>query len=149
MMMKRVLRTAALFVLCLLVAGGAVAADQFLLTPQGARYQDLKSGTGERAEPGDVVTMHFVFWLDAAGSKGKEIYNTRRERRPVSFVVGTDRVMPGWSDGVIGMKQGGKRLLMLPPALGYGARGVEGVIPPDAALIFVIDLVDLEKPRDR
>jgi peptidylprolyl isomerase len=149
MMMKRVLRTAALLVLCLLVAGGAVAADHFLMTPQGARYQDLKSGMGERVEPGDVVTMHFVGWLDAAGSKGKEIYNTRRERRPVSFVVGTDRVMSGWSDGVIGMKQGGKRLLMLPPALGYGARGVEGVIPPDAALIFVIDLIDLEKPRDR
>jgi peptidylprolyl isomerase len=143
--MNRVLRTIVLLLLCCLAAGGAVAADHFLVTPQGARYQDLKPGTGESVETGDVVTMHFTGWLEAGGGKGKEIYNTRREGRPVSFVVGTDRVMPGWSDGVIGMQPGGKRLLMLPPALGYGSRDVEGVIPPDSGLIFVIDLVALEK----
>lgn len=143
--MNRVLRTAALLLSCLLAAGGAVAADHFLLTPQGARYQDLKPGTGESAEPGDVVTIHFIGWLDAAGGKGKEIYNSRREGRTISFVVGTDRVMPGWNDGVIGMREGGKRLLMLPPALGFGSRDVDGVIPPDSGLIFVIDLVALEK----
>ncbi len=144
-MINRVLPIAALLLLCLLSTGGVMAADHFLLTPQGASYQDLKSGTGDVAAPGDVVTMHFVGWLDADGNKGREIYNSRRDGRPVSFVVGTDRVMPGWSDGVIGMRQGGKRLLMLPPALGYGSRGVEDVIPPNAGLIFVIDLVTLEK----
>ncbi len=146
--MKRLLCTAGLLVLCLLVSGGIMASDHFLTTLQGARYQDLKPGAGEVAEPGDVVTMHFVGWLDAGGRKGKEIYNSRRERKPVSFVVGTDRVMQGWSDGVIGMKPGGKRLLMLPPALGYGSRGVEGVIPPDARLIFVIDVMSIEKSPD-
>ena len=146
--MKLHFRTAVFLILCLLVLGGAVAADHFLATPQGTRYQDLKPGMGETAEYGDVVTMHFVGWLDTDGRKGKEIYNSRREREPVSFVVGTDRVMEGWSDGVIGMKTGGKRLLMLPPALGYGSKGVEGVIPPDARLIFVIDVMSIEKSPD-
>jgi len=141
-------RTAVFLILCFLVSGGAVAADHFLVTPQGARYQELKPGMGEAAEFGDVVTMHFVGWLDADGGKGKEIYNSRREREPVSFVIGTDKLMQGWSDGVIGMKPGGKRLLMLPPALGYGSRGVEGVIPPDAKLIFVIDVIAIEKTPD-
>ena len=146
--MKRHFHTAVLLVMCLLVSAGAVAADHFLVTPQGTRYQDLKPGMGEAAEFGDVVTMHFVGWLDTDGRKGKEIYNSRREREPVSFVVGTDRVMQGWSDGVIGMKPGGKRLLMIPPTLGYGARGVEGVIPPDARLMFVIDVIAIEKSPD-
>ena len=146
--MKPHFRTAVFMILCFLVSGGAVAADHFLVTPQGTRYQDLKPGMGEAAEPGDVVTMHFVGWLDADGRKGKEIYNSRREREPISFVVGTDKVMQGWSDGVIGMKPGSKRLLMLPPALGYGSKEVEGVIPPDARLIFVIDVIAIEKSPD-
>lgn len=146
--MKLHFHTAAFLVMCFLVSGGAVAADHFLVTPQGTLYQDLKPGMGEAAEPGDVVTMHFVGWLDAEGRKGKEMYNSRREREPVSFVVGTDRVMQGWSDGVIGMRPGGKRLLMLPPALGYGSKGVEGVVPQDARLIFVIDVMSIEKSPD-
>ena len=146
--MKPHLRTATFLVLCLLASGGTMAADHFLVTPQGARYQDIKPGVGEAAGFGDVVTMHFIGWLDADGGKGKEIYNSRRELEPVSFVVGTDKVMQGWSDGVIGMRQGGKRLLMLPPALGYGSRGVEGVIPRDARLIFLIDVIAIEKTPD-
>jgi len=122
-----------------------VAADGFLMTPRGTAYQDLKTGTGETAEPGDVVTMHFVGWLDDAGRQGKELYNSRRDGKSVSFVVGTDKVMQGWSDGVIGMKPGGKRLLRLPPALGYGARGAQDVVPADAGLMFMIDLIAVEK----
>ena len=147
--MKSHFRTVVFLIVCFLVSGGVVAADHFLVTPQGTRYQDLKSGMGEAAEHGDVVTMHFVGWLDADGRKGKEIYNSRREREPVSFVVGTDKVMQGWSDGVIGMKPGGKRLLMLPPALGYGHKGVEGFIPPDSGLVFVIDVMSIEKSTDK
>ena len=134
-----------LLALCWLVPVGALAADGFLTTQQGASYQELKTGAGESAAPGDVVTMHFIGWLDADGKQGKEIYNSRREGRPVSFVVGTERLMPSWSDGVIGMKPGGKRLLRVPPRLAYGAKGVEYVIPPHAALIFVIDLLAVEK----
>jgi peptidylprolyl isomerase len=89
--------------------------------------------------------MHFTGWLDDNGRKGREFYNSRREGTPVSFVIGTDRVMPGWNDGIVGMQPGGKRLLLLPPALGYGAKGVQGIVPPNASLILIIELLDLEK----
>ncbi|MGB5474412.1 MAG: FKBP-type peptidyl-prolyl cis-trans isomerase, partial [Gammaproteobacteria bacterium] len=111
----------ALLFACLL-STGAAAAGPFHTTPLGARYQDLQPGSGAIAAPGDVVTIHFTGWLDDRGRQGKELYNSRREGRTVSFVVGTDRVMPGWSEGVTGMQPGGRRLVLLPPALGYGAR---------------------------
>lgn len=143
------LDTAALFILLALLSGLLSAGEAFLTTEQGARYKDLKPGAGETVETGDVVTMHFVGWLDASGAKGREIYNSRRDGNPVSFVVGTDRVMPGWNDGVIGMRPGGKRLLMLPPALAYGSRSVEDVIPPNARLIFLVEVLALEKAPPR
>lgn len=130
-----------------LIAGIALAAGDFQTTPQGARYKDLQTGSGASAATGDVATMHFVGWLDGNGNRGKELYNSRREGEPVSFVIGTDRVMPGWNEGIAGMQPGGKRLLLLPPALGYGARGVADVIPPHARLRFIIELVGLEKQQ--
>ena len=134
----------ALFLLLLLTCF-ALAAEIFQTTARGAQYKDLKSGTGKMVEIGDVVTMHFVGWIDNKGVKGKEIYNTRQQHKPVSFVVGTDKVMPGWNEGVIGMQTGGKRLLRVPPALGYGGRSVEDVIPANAGLMFVIDVMAVEK----
>ena len=89
--------------------------------------------------------MHFIGWLDDRGFKGREFYNSRSQGEPVSFVIGTERVMPGWNDGIVGMRPGGRRLLLLPPALGYGAKGVQDIVPPDASLIFIIELLDLEK----
>ena len=143
--MKTVFKAIVLLALLVSMAGVAQADPPFLLTPQGAHYKDLKPGTGDSAEPGDVATIHFTGWLDDNGKEGRQIYNTHQERRPVSFVIGTDRVMPGWNEGVIGMRQGGKRLVMLPPELGYGGRGVQDAVPPGSSLIFVIDLVELEK----
>lgn len=139
---KKILFILALFWCCLAVAH---AAGNFQTTPRGAQYIDIKPGAGEPADIGDVVTIHFINWLENNGAKGREIYNTRKENKTVSFVVGTDRVMPGWNEGVVGMKQGGRRMLKLPPALGYGAKGVQDVVPPNASLIFVIDLIQLEK----
>ena len=83
-----------------------------------------------------------------AMKKGKELFNTRNRGKPVAFVVGTENVMPAWNDGVIGMQAGGKRLLMVPPKLGYGSKGVQDVVPPDANLIFLFELVDLQKAGD-
>ena len=134
-----------LLMLMLVLLAGTTIAEPMQTTPAGARYRDLQPGNGEIAAPGDIATMHFTGWLDDNGSKGREFYNSRREDTPVSFVIGTDRVMPGWNDGIVGMQPGGKRLLLLPPALGYGARGVQGIVPPDASLIFIIELLDLEK----
>lgn len=143
--MKTTSKLTTLLILFLMITGQAQAADGFLSTEGGARYKELKTGAGENAHLGDVATIHFVGWLDNNGVKGKEIYNTRKEAKQVSFVVGTDKIMQGWNEGVIGMKQGGKRLLKIPPALGYGNKGVQGVIPSNASLIFIIDLVGLEK----
>lgn len=143
--MKISLNTTLLLLLLSLYPGSVLAADNFQLTAQGAQYKDLKNGAGESAQLGDVATIHFTGWLDSNGAKGKEIYNTRREQKTVSFVVGSEKVMPGWNEGVLGMKPGGKRLLKVPPALAYGTKGVQEVIPPNARLIFVIDLIQLEK----
>ena len=143
---KNASRTVHLLLVSLLPAV-ALAAGPFLFTPQGARYQDLVVGTGDSARSGDVVAVHFIGWLDDNGAKGKEIYNTRRAGKVVSFVLGTDRVMPGWNEGVTGMREGGKRLVMLPPALAFGDRRVDDIIPPHASLIFVIDLVRLEQQQ--
>jgi FKBP-type peptidyl-prolyl cis-trans isomerase len=135
------------FIVLFLLAGtGQVLAESgFQDTENGARYRDLQTGTGPAAATGDVATMHFTGWLDDNGSKGRQFFNSRREGRPVSFVIGTERVMPGWNEGVAGMRAGGRRLLVLPPALGFGNRAVEDVIPANAGLIFVIELIELEK----
>jgi FKBP-type peptidyl-prolyl cis-trans isomerase len=127
------------------LAGVAFAAGDFQTTARGVQYQDLQPGAGVRAEVGDVATIDFVGWLDDKGGKGREIYNTHASGTPVSFVIGTDSVIAGWNEGVVGMQPGGKRLIKVPAELGYGARGVEDVVPPNARLIFVIDLLELRK----
>jgi len=144
---KPIIKTA-LLALLFLIAGATAIADGFLTTERGAQYKDLKTGSGEMAEAGDVATIVFTGWLDDQGRKGREIYNSRREGRPVSFVIGTDRVMQGWNEGVTGMQEGGRRLIKLPPSLGYGSRSIENIIPADARLIFVIELLELEKSAD-
>ena len=146
--MNTLVRSATLLLLVCLMAGHVLAAGGFMTTVGGVEYKDLKPGTGERAEVGDVATIQFAGWLEEKGGKGRELYDTHTRGDTVSFVIGTDKVMQGWSDGVIGMKAGGKRLLMLPSALGYGSKGVEGVIPPDASLLFVIDVMSIEKLPD-
>jgi len=143
--MKTRARIAALCLLAFLLAGNAFAAGGLMTTGKGVEYRDLKPGAGERAQVGDVATIHFVGWLDDKGVKGREIYDTHRRGEPVSFVIGTERVMQGWNEGVIGMQPGGKRLVKVPAELGYGSRGVEDVVPPNARLIFVIDLLELRK----
>lgn len=142
--MKRPL-TLTILALLWAVTVQALAAGALHTTPQGARYRDLQTGSGASAAAGDVAIIHFIGWLDSNGNKGREIYNSRRDGKPVAFVIGTDRVMPGWNVGVTGMQQGGRRLLMLPPELGFGSGGVDDVIPPDAPLIFLIELVGLER----
>ena len=143
--MSSVLHTSVFLIVLLTVASHAVADNDYMETEKGARYRDLNTGTGAAAENGDVAIMHFTGWLDDKGEKGRQFYNSRAENRPVSFVIGTERVMPGWNDGILGMKPGGRRLLMLPPALAYGDRAVADVIPANASLIFVIELIEIRK----
>jgi FKBP-type peptidyl-prolyl cis-trans isomerase len=143
--MKSGVRIAAALLMLLTLAARVLAAGGFTTTARGLEYRDLKSGTGVAAEAGDVATIHFTGWLEEKGGKGRQLYDTHARNDPVSFVIGTNQVMPAWNEGVLGMKPGGRRLLRVPPELGYGARGVQDLVPPNSRLIFVIELQALGK----
>jgi len=108
--------------------------------------KDLQAGQGMQAQEGMVATIHFIGWLDERGARGREIFNSRAEGRPISFVIGTDMVMPAWNVGVLGMRPGGARLLLVPPAMAYGDRAIEDVVPANAPLMLRLELLQLENP---
>ena len=106
---------------------------------------DVKTGNGEEIQPGRTAVVHYTGWLHdplAAKEHGQQ-FDSSRGRPPFSFVLGSGKVIKGWDQGVAGMKIGGKRTLIIPPELAYGSRGAGGVIPPNAALIFDIELMDI------
>ena len=106
-------------------------------TSSGLKYIDLKVGTGATAQAGQTVTVHYTGWLE----NGKKFDSSVDRRQPFSFPLGAGRVIKGWDEGVQGMKVGGKRKLIIPSNLGYGARGAGGAIPPNATLIFEVELL--------
>jgi FKBP-type peptidyl-prolyl cis-trans isomerase len=107
----------------------------------GLKYTDTNVGTGDEAVRGKRVTVHYTGWLDNKGEKGKKFDSSVDRGQPFSFNLGAGQVIPGWEQGVAGMKVGGKRTLIIPASLGYGARGAGGVIPPNATLIFDVELL--------
>ena len=109
--------------------------------PSGLKYTDTVVGTGAEAKRGEKVTVHYTGWLYNNGQKGKKFDSSLDRNEPFSFNLGGGEVIPGWDQGVAGMKVGGKRTLIIPPALGYGARGAGGVIPPNATLMFDVELL--------
>ncbi len=112
-------------------------------TSSGLQYTDTKVGTG--ASPaGKVASVHYTGWLYENGVKGKKFDSSVDRGEPFEFPVGAGRVIKGWDEGVATMKVGGKRTLIIPPALGYGARGAGGVIPPNATLIFDVELLGVK-----
>lgn len=105
---------------------------------------DLKVGTGAEAKPGMTVEVNYTGWLYDAHAKdqrGKKFDSSLDHGQPFSFTLGQGMVIKGWDEGVAGMHVGGKRLLLIPASLGYGARGAGGVIPPNASLVFEVDLL--------
>lgn len=105
---------------------------------------DIKLGTGEEAVAGKTITVHYTGWLfDAAApeNKGRKFDSSRDRNDPFEFTLGVGQVIQGWDQGFAGMKVGGQRVLTIPPELGYGARGAGGVIPPNATLIFDVELL--------
>jgi len=109
---------------------------------------DVKQGTGEEAVPGKVVVVHYTGWLydaAAADQHGAKFDSSVDRGQPFSFKLGGGQVIKGWDEGVAGMKVGGKRTLVIPPEMGYGARGAGGVIPPNATLVFDVELLDVRR----
>ena len=102
-------------------------------------------GTGAEATPGHKVSVHYTGWLDQSGKKGKKFDSSVERGEPFAFTLGAHQVIRGWDEGVAGMKVGGKRTLVIPPALGYGQAGAgRGLIPPNATLIFDVELLRVE-----
>jgi FKBP-type peptidyl-prolyl cis-trans isomerase len=106
-------------------------------TPTGLKYTDLQVGTGDEAKAGQTVSVHYTGWLE----NGQKFDSSLDRRQPFQFKLGAGQVIQGWDQGVAGMKVGGKRKLTIPASLGYGARGAGGVIPPNATLIFEVELL--------
>jgi len=110
-------------------------------TASGLQYWDIVVGTGATAVPGKPVSVHYTGWL----TNGDKFDSSRDRGKPFVFPLGEGQVIKGWDEGVAGMKAGGKRQLRIPPALGYGDSGAGGVIPPNATLIFDVELLEVGK----
>jgi len=105
--------------------------------PSGLDYADLVQGSGATAAAGQSVTVHYTGWL----TDGRKFDSSRDRGQPFAFRLGGGQVIRGWDEGVQGMKVGGRRRLVIPSELGYGARGAGGLIPPDATLVFMVELL--------
>jgi FKBP-type peptidyl-prolyl cis-trans isomerase len=110
-------------------------------TPSGLQYEDTVPGTGATAAAGQRVRVHYTGWLWQDGQQGRKFDSSKDRGEPFSFRLGAGEVIGGWDEGVQGMQVGGTRVLIIPPALGYGARGAGGVIPPNATLKFEVELL--------
>jgi peptidylprolyl isomerase len=113
-------------------------------TPSGLMYEDLKVGTGASPQPGQTCVMHYTGWLWENGAKGKKFDSSVDRGKPFPFPIGAGRVIKGWDEGVATMKVGGRRILIIPPDLAYGAPGRPPVIPPNATLCFEVELLEIK-----
>ncbi len=113
-------------------------------TASGLVIEELIVGSGDTAAKGHEVSVHYTGWLMEGGNAGKKFDSSKDRGEPFAFELGKRRVIAGWEEGVAGMKVGGKRKLTIPPQLGYGARGVGSVIPPNATLLFEVELLGLK-----
>lgn len=111
----------------------------------GLMFEDSVVGEGAEACAGQDVSVHYTGWLLYGGERGRKFDSSKDRGEPFRFALGAGQVIRGWDEGVQGMKVGGTRVLTIPPALGYGARGAGGVIPPNATLIFEVELLAVEK----
>ena len=124
--------------------GRSDAANQVIEMPDGLKYTDTKTGDGNTAKAGNKVSVHYTGWLSDNGAKGKKFDSSVDRGQPFQFTLGAKQVIAGWDEGVAGMKVGGTRTLTIPPELGYGARGAPGAIPPNATLIFDVELFQVQ-----
>ena len=114
--------------------------EKVIKTDSGLKYVDLKVGDGKEAKKDDKVSVHYTGWL----KNGKKFDSSLDRKEPFEFKLGAGKVIKGWDEGVAGMKVGGTRKLTIPPELGYGARGAGDVIPPNATLVFEVELLQIK-----
>jgi len=138
---RAVIATAVLFTAC---PAGAQTQGKVMTTDSGLKIIDTTVGTGASPKTGQTCVMHYTGWLFEGGAKGKKFDSSVDRGSPFEFPIGVQRVIGGWDEGVATMKVGGKRTLIIPPHLGYGARGAGGVIPPNATLIFDVELLAIK-----
>jgi peptidylprolyl isomerase len=155
-MTMRTFRCTAVLIVALAMASGGIVligapataaaqtAGKTMTTASGLQITDSKVGTGATPKPGQICVMHYTGWLYEDGQKGKKFDSSVDRNEPFEFPIGQHQVIAGWDEGVATMKVGGKRTLIIPPALGYGARGAGGVIPPNATLIFEVELLGVK-----
>jgi len=138
---------AAIVLFCAVFAAVAFLRRPSLAQDSGGKLKtvDTVVGKGAEAIKGSEVTVHYTGWLNDNGQKGKKFDSSLDGGRPFSFNLGSHMVIQGWDEGVAGMKVGGKRTLYIPSSMGYGARGYPPVIPPNADLIFDVELLSVEK----
>lgn len=117
---------------------------KFSTTPSGLQYEDVKVGTGAAPRRGQICIVHYTGWVWENGVKGKKFYSSIDRGQPFSFAVGRHHVIRGWDEGVLTMKVGGKRNLIIPPRLAYGGKGAGGVIPPKATLFLEVELLGVK-----
>lgn len=125
-------------------AEAPVAVAGLQTSPSGLKYIDTVVGTGAQPQFGQTVVVNYTGWLYENGVKGAKFDSSLDRHKPFEFMIGAHRVIPGWDEGVGTMRIGGKRTLIVPPELGYGARGAGGVIPPNATLIFDVELLGVK-----
>ena len=125
-------------------AAAQSAGSNMTTTPSGLKITDATVGTGASPKTGQICVMHYTSWLYNDGVKGQKFDSSLDRGQPFEFSIGKRQVIGGWDEGVASMKVGGKRTLIIPPDLGYGARGAGGVIPPNATLMFDVELLDVK-----
>src|SRR5262249_18252145 len=124
--------------------GTAQVIGRTIVTPSGLSITDSKIGAGATPRAGQICVMHYTGWLYQDGKKGQKFDSSLDRGKPFEFAIGKGQVIAGWDEGVATMKVGGKRTLIIPPELGYGVRGAANVIPPNATLIFDVELLDVK-----
>ncbi len=125
-------------------AAAQSAGSTMTTTPSGLKITDTTVGTGASPKTGQLCVMHYTGWLYNDGVKGQKFDSSLDRGQPFEFSIGKRQVIGGWDEGVASMKVGGKRTLIIPPELGYGARRAGGVIPPNATLMFDVELLDVK-----
>jgi peptidylprolyl isomerase len=113
-------------------------------TDSGLQYRDTKEGDGPKPEKGQTCVMHYTGWLWKDGKKGEKFDSSHDRDEAFEFAIGVGQVIKGWDEGVLSMKKGGKRELLIPPDLGYGKRGAGRAIPPNSTLLFEVELLDIK-----